>query len=130
MKTANKLAILLSLVALAPFASAKSLEQDYIETCRKDSGVPVPVSVVVPTVESGYAGATVEIEFTVDATGLPTALKVKSSPDAALGEVVVDAVKQWRFTPAKRDGLPVATRVVLPVRILDESLSGSRYAMK
>jgi TonB family protein len=130
MKTVNKLAVLFSLVALAPFALAKTPEESYLESCRKDQGVPVPISVVSPTVGSGYAGQTVEVEFIVDKTGLPTDLSVKSASDTTLGDAVVDAVKQWRFTPAQRNGVPVATKVVLPVRIIDDTLTGSRYAMK
>jgi periplasmic protein TonB len=131
MKTVTKFAVLLSLAALAPFAaSAKTPEQAYLESCRKDAGVPVPISVVTPTVAEGYAGASVEVEFIVDATGLPTAIAVKSSPDSTLAAAVVDAVKEWRFKPALRDGSPVATKVVLPVRIVDDTLAGSRYAMK
>jgi TonB family protein len=130
MKTANKLAIMLSMVALVSFASAKTPEQDYLETCLKGPGVPVPITVVTPSVGTGYTGAVVEIEFIVDTAGLPTDVKVKSSPDVALGEVVVGAVKLWRFKPATVDGAAVATKVVLPVRIVDESLTGARYAMK
>jgi len=130
MKTANKLAILLSLAALVPFASAKTPESAYIESCAKGPGMPVPVTVVAPSVGRGYAGATVELEFVVDATGLPTDLKVKSSPDRTLAEAVVEAVKEWRFAPAVRDGSPVATKVALPVRIIDDPLAGTRYAMK
>jgi hypothetical protein len=38
MKNNNKLALLLSLGALLPFAaSAKTLEQSYLESCRKGS---------------------------------------------------------------------------------------------
>jgi hypothetical protein len=32
---------------------------------------------------------------------------------------VVDAVKQWQFTPAQRNGAPVATKVILPVRVVE-----------
>jgi hypothetical protein len=32
---------------------------------------------------------------------------------------VVDAVKQWEFTPAQRNGAPVAMKVVLPVRVVE-----------
>ncbi len=130
MKTSNKLAILLSAAALVSFASAKTPESAYIETCLKGPGVPVPITVVTPSVGPGYAGSVVELEFVVDATGLPTAMTVKSSPDHVVAEAVVDAVKQWRFSPAVRDGSPVATKVVLPVKIIDESLTGARYAMK
>lgn len=130
MKTSNKLAILLSAAALVSFASAKTPESAYIESCQKGPGIPVPITVVTPSVGPGYAGSVVELEFVVDATGLPTNVTVKSSPDYTVGEAVVGAVKQWRFAPAVRDGSPVSTKVVLPVRIVDESLAGARYAMK
>lgn len=129
MKAVNKLVLLFSLGALAPFASAKSLENTYLETCQKGPGIPVPVAVVTPSVSSEYAGSTVELVFTVDTAGKPTDLSVKSSPDAALSTAVVDAVKQWRFTPAYVNGAPVATKVVLPVKIVDEAPAGARYAM-
>ena len=131
MKTAIKLVVLLSLGTLAaPFVSAKTSEQAYLESCRKDPGVPVPVSVVSPTVSEQYVGAAVEIEFVVDATGRPVDLSVKSTADKTLASAVVDAVKQWRFQPALRDGAPVAAKVVLPVKIIDQPGSAATYAMK
>jgi periplasmic protein TonB len=129
MKEVNKLALLFSLGALLPFAAAaKSPESTYIENCSKSPDVPVPVAVVTPSVPSEFAGSTVELEFTVDTTGKPTALSVKSSPDTTLSAAVVDAVKQWRFTPAQANGIPVAKKVFLPVKIVDD-LPGSRYVM-
>ena len=131
MKTATKLAVLLSLGVLVPFAaSAKTPEQAYLETCRKDPGVPVPVTVVTPSVSSKYVGTSVQIEFVVDTTGKPTDLSVNSSVDSELASSVVDAVKKWRFTPAMRDGAPVAAKVVLPVTIIDATLPTTGYAMK
>ncbi len=129
MKNVNKLAVLLSLAALlVPALKAKSLEETYLETCRKDVGVPVPVVVVSPDVPANYAGLTVEIEFTVEATGKTSAFSIKSSPDAGLGETVVDAVKKWQFKPAVTGGVAVATKVVLPVRIVEAPLAGARFA--
>ena len=128
MKEVNKLALLLSLSAILPFAAAaKSPESTYIEHCLKSPEVPVPVAVVTPSVLPEYAGSTVEVEFTVDTSGKPIDLSVKSSPDTALSTAVVDAVKQWRFTPAQANGIPVAKKVFLPVKIVDD-LPGTRYA--
>jgi protein TonB len=128
MKAVSKLAVLLSLAALAPFASAKSDEQAYIESCLKAPGVPVPVAVVSPSVAPGYEGAVVTLEFVVDATGKPVEFVVKDTPDNMLANTVVDAVKQWRFKPAEADGKPVATKVVLPVKIVDDLLTLNRLA--
>ncbi len=131
MKAVSKLAVLFSLAALASVsASAKTDEQAYLESCRKVPGVPVPVSVVKPTVGSEYSGATVQLEFVVGATGLPEAFSVKSATDDTLAQAVVAAVKQWRFQPAVKDGVPVATKVALPVNIVDESPVASAFAMK
>ena len=131
MKAVNKLAVLLSLGALtSAVALATTTEQSYIESCRKGSDVPVPVAVVSPSISSDYVGTTVELEFTVDVTGKPTSLSVKSAADNTLAGAVMDAVKQWRFKPAQPNGVPVATKVVLPVKIVDEAPATASLAMK
>ena len=119
MKNINKLALLLSLGALLPFAaSAKSLEQSYLETCRKGPGIPVPISVVTPQLSWYDVGGTVQVQFVVDTTGHTENVSVKSASDRGLADAVVDAVKQWRFEPAQLNGSPVATKVILPVRVV------------
>jgi TonB family protein len=129
MKAVSKYAVLISLVALASVsASAVTDEQAYLESCRKAPGVPVPVSVVAPTVGPEFTGSTVELEFIVDATGKPAEFSVKFATDDTLATAVVRAVKQWRFTPAVKDGVPVATKVSLPVKIV-ESAAGVTLAM-
>ena len=126
---ANKLAVLLSLGSLLPLATlAKTPEQSYLESCQRSSNVPVPVAVYSPHVSSEYAGETVTLEFSVDTDGQPYDFSVKSSPDRTLATAVVAAVQRWQFKPALRAGVPVATRVVLPVRIIDGDRLGDRYA--
>jgi TonB family protein len=127
MKVFNKLAVLISLGVLLPFAvSAKSPEQTYLDASLKVPGVPVPVVVVSPNdVGAEYSGAWVDLTFTVDATGNPTGFSAVSSPDAAIAKVMMDAVSKWRFKPVRKDGVAVATRVVLPVRV---SGTEPRYA--
>ena len=129
MKNTNKLALLLSLGALLPFAaSAKSLEQSYIESCRKGTDVPVPVAVVSPQVDAYDIGKSVQVEFVVDTTGHTSGVNIKSPTDREFAEAVVDAVKQWRFTPALHNGAPVATKVILPVRVVPAAAS-SQFAL-
>ena len=126
MKAINKLAVLISLGSLLPFAaSAKTLEQAYLDSysVHKDTGIPVPISVVSPQVSSDYAGDRVELEFVVDTAGKPTAFKVKSSPDSTLADEVVAAVKQWQFAPAVHNGVPEAMKVVLPVVIVEPTVA-------
>ncbi len=120
MKAVSKLVVLLSLGLFASgIASAKSDEQAYLDACRKEPGVPVPTVVVAPSVGPEFNGATVQVEFVVDEKGQPAGLSVASQTDVALASAVTDAIKQWRFKPAERNGAPVATKVVLPVRIVE-----------
>ena len=131
MKAVSKLAVLFSLVALASVtASATTDEQAYLASCIKAPGVPLPIKVVAPTVGPEYSGAVVQLEFVVGATGLPEQFSVKSSSDDTLNRAVVQAVKLWRFLPAEKDGVPVATKVSLPIKIVDDTLVGPTLAMK
>jgi protein TonB len=129
MNVVRKLALVSSLVALTTAAfAAQSAEESYLATCRKEPGVPVPVAVVSPRVSPEFAGRTVEVSFTVNEKGQPTELAVNSSIEGELASAVVAAVEQWKFQPALRDGAPVSTKVVLPVRVIDSDVAGSRYA--
>jgi TonB family protein len=130
MKAVSKLVVLLSLGALASVAaSASTVEQSYLESCRKGPGVPVPVVVVTPTVfGSEYNGSTLELEFVVTEQGKATNISVTSAPDSTLAAAFVDAVKQWKFKPAERNGSPVATKVALPVKIVAPDTAGETYA--
>ena len=119
MNHANKSALLLGLGMLLPFAaSAKTLEEAYIDSCKKASDIPVPVTVVAPAVQAYDIGESVQVLFTVDASGQPQAIAVQAASDRDFAQAVADAVSQWRFTPAQRDGAPVAAKVVLPVRVV------------
>ena len=68
--------------------------------------------------------------FTVDATGKPAEFTVKSVTETALAVAVVDAVKQWRFKPAMCNGAAVETKVLLPVKIVDDLVALNSYASK
>ena len=53
----------------------------------------------------------------MDAAGEPRNISVDSPHDPKLAQAVMKAVAQWRFAPARKDGLPITTRVVLPIRL-------------
>jgi protein TonB len=56
---------------------------------------------------AGWEG-TVVIRVLVGADGLPAATSVRSSSGyGALDDAAAQAIKQWRFTPARRGGNPV-----------------------
>jgi protein TonB len=51
----------------------------------------------------------------VDANGLPTNIRVITSLGMGLDEKAIEAVKTWRFEPAKKDGHPVPYAISLEV---------------
>lgn len=132
MKAVRNVIVLLSVSVLAPFVAKATSddERTYLEQCRREPGVPVPVSVVKPTVGPEYNGSVVLLEFVVDQAGKPVDLAVKSTPDDQLAATVLDAVKQWRFKPAERDGVAVETKVSLPVRIVDGPVAYGQFASR
>jgi protein TonB len=81
---------------------------------------PVPVRMVAPVPPEGFShngsAGLVTVHFLVDDKGNvqePTILK-SSHPD--LEEPAIKAIKKWRFKPARRDGLPVAVQVSIPIK--------------
>lgn len=127
MKAVSKFVLMLGLLpALASAATPD--EQAYLESCEKDTRVPVPVVVVSPSVGPEYHQGSVLLEFTVDPSGKPADFRVASATDEALAKIIVAAVARWRFQPAERDGRPVARRVALPVNVVDPVRIGDRYA--
>jgi TonB family protein len=131
MNTKSKLTLSLGLL-LAPLAlpAADATEKAYVESYRSRAEGPIPTSVIKPEVSSRFAGRQVVLEFVVDATGPPTA--IRSATPGAHAELVAsvsDAVARWKFTPALVDGKPVARKVALPVKIVASGYEGTRYAL-
>ncbi len=58
---------------------------------------------------------TVLIQIVIDEAGLPTNVKVVRSLGLGLDEKAIEAVKQWRFSPAMKDGRPVAVFATIEV---------------
>ena len=130
MNTKSKLALSLGLL-VAPLAlvAADATEKAYVESYRNRADGPVPTSVIKPEVSYRFAGKQVVLEFVVDATGKPTEIKsVTPEADAELVSTVAEAVAQWKFTPAFVDGKPVARKVALPVNIVANFDTATRFA--
>ena len=132
MKAVRNVIVLLLVSALAPMVALATADDEraYLDQCRKESGVPVPVAVVAPSVGPEHNGSVVMLEFVVDQSGKPVDLAVKSSPDDRLAATVLDAVKQWRFKPVMVDGVAVETKVSLPVRIVDGPVTYESFASR
>ena len=66
---------------------------------------------------SGIEGS-VSVRIEVDAKGVPTDVEVvarSGERSRELDRAVIDAVRNWRFEPAMKNGKPTAGAVVLPV---------------
>ncbi len=116
------------LVALAGCNSApvrqSTLENTYAPLASAHSEesfeAPAPIRTVLPQYpfgmrREGIPGA-VELSCTVDENGNVQDIVVVKSSDRAFEEPAVDALRQWKFKPAQREGHAVATRVKLPMQ--------------
>ena len=55
------------------------------------------------------------LQLVVAATGLPQDIRITRSLGMGLDEKAIEAVKRWRFEPAKKDGHPVAVLISVEV---------------
>lgn len=81
----------------------------------------VPVDVVEPEYPPqcrrlGIEG-TVRVKVLVGSDGRPRDVTLdRSSGEPRLDQAALDAVRRWRFEPARRDGQAVQARLVVPIR--------------
>ena len=121
--------LLLSLVVVVPIAvpvsaqlqplhGANSNPQGPVDgVYRVGHGVSAPRATYMPDPEfsekarqAGYEGVCV-LELVVDAEGMPQRIRVTHAAGLGLDEKAMEAVRQWRFTPAMKDGTPVAVHI-------------------
>lgn len=62
------------------------------------------------------AAGEAEIAFLVDEHGFVTQPEVKSATQAEFGAIAREAVLNWKYRPAIKDGQPVAVKVIQPFR--------------
>ncbi len=58
---------------------------------------------------------TVVLDLVVDTDGLPHGIKVDLPLSPEFDEAALDAVKKWKFSPATKDGKPIATEIKVEV---------------
>lgn len=81
---------------------------------------PVPTSIVQPTdLPSSFMGKVVEVALTVGADGQAQDVKVLRATDKYLRRSLTAAVSQWKFTPARKNGVPVSSKVILPLELTE-----------
>jgi TonB family protein len=80
---------------------------------------PVIEKIVSPTgLSRQHEGSTVTVSMTIDEKGQPSNIRVMGN-DAKLTRSLSAAVSQWQFSPAKKNGVAVPAKVVLPVELVE-----------
>ena len=85
-----------------------------------DTEPPVPVRMVPPVYpdelrRDGMSGI-VMVKCLIDEKGIVTDAQVEKSSNHAFSQPAVDAVKRWKFKPAKKDGAAIALHVTIPIQ--------------
>ena len=114
-----------SLIATAALLGVMSVSASAITTVATPGKAAAPAlekpaltKVVNPTnLPRSFMGETVMLNFTVDAQGRAHDINVMWQSDPALHRSLIEAVSQWQFTPARKDGQAVSTRVSLPLQL-------------
>ena len=83
---------------------------------------PVPIRTVAPDYPTdlrhdGVSGM-VMVKCTIDEQGNVVDPEVVKSSNGAFDKPALDALRKWRFKPAKQDGSPVAMKVTIPVKFV------------
>lgn len=105
--------LLLSLALVAPAVAQTKPEP------------PVPVRTVPPDYppelrREGVSGL-VMIKCTIDEQGNVVDPQIEKSSNMAFEKPAVEALKKWKFKPAKQDGNPIAIKVSIPIKFVFES---------
>jgi protein TonB len=88
------------------------------EVYTPGNGVSAPrVLTQVRPSESGRGS--VIVDCVVRANGTVGDVSVRRSAEKRLDDAAVAAVKQWVFEPGKKDGEPVAVRLIIEIRFRD-----------
>jgi TonB family C-terminal domain len=89
-----------------------------------DREPPVPVRTVAPDyprdLREQKVSGVVMVKCTIDEQGNVAETEVAKSSNAGFDKFAVDALKKWKFKPARQDGAPVAMTVTIPIKFVVE----------
>lgn len=89
---------------------------------QTEKQLPTPTRVVEPSIPADYRGKGIEGEVVVliviDEQGRVSNIEVERSTDRRYEEAVINAVRLWRFEPARENGQPRAVKARLPVQFV------------
>ncbi|HEY3755408.1 MAG TPA: TonB family protein [Opitutaceae bacterium] len=112
---------------MAALTPVVSLPYDAIYTLAEVQVRPEPWKKIRPNLTPGFAEkGNVDVEVIIDRDGSVLSAHVIHSTDSSLNDPTVEAVKDWKFHPAMRFGLPVMVRALLPVVFTEKPTSELR----
>lgn len=124
--TARELGFRAGDLDLSSFGKAGELVRDALdpapieaEPARVEKGITRPdflertSPVYPPTLRKTHVGGTVRVDAVIGTDGKLTAPHVVQSPSVFLSLAALDSLQAWRFTPAQRDGKPIAVSYVV-----------------
>ncbi len=82
---------------------------------------PAPWRAKPPTLATSAAGenAFAEIYVETNAYGFVTRAELKSATSPAFGQACLEAIRRWRYYPARENGFPVPAKFIQPIRLGD-----------
>jgi hypothetical protein len=79
---------------------------------------PAPVKTIQPIlVPTSHRSSTVNLTMVIDQAGKPRDIHIADVRDEAAYKSVIDTMAKWEFSPARKNGVAVATRVHLPLEL-------------
>ena len=90
-------------------------------TAERASSPPEPINERLPPIPAPFPrpdGARIVLDLTIDAEGRVQTINVRRSDDHSVNATVASAARQWRYRPARRNGVAVPS-----VRTVDIPLS-------
>ena len=122
----NSKIMCLCLITVAAFLGCHNeLVAPPLSALPADDGIavdvsPVPTQSINPSYPSDARAAglegTVWLKVYIGTDGVPQKADVVKSDHQELNQSAIDAAMQWRFTPAMREGNPIAVWVAIPFR--------------
>ncbi len=108
-------------VCLCAFAAATAQTNEPVYDLGNGIAPPRVTHQVAPEhpVKGFRVSGTVLIGLIVTSKGEPDNVHVVRSLEKDVDQSAVDAVKQWRFDPATKDGKPVAVKISVEIRFHD-----------
>ena len=85
---------------------------------------PVPVRTVAPEyprdMKTNGVSGLVMVKCTIDEQGNVAGTDVVKSSNEQFDRYATDALKKWKFKPARQDGTPVSVQVTIPIKFVAE----------